>query len=343
MQDLDKIRSELATYTQAITLVLNLIGLSSQGKVERYMENHGDELREIKASLNWVTAKFQVREGSIHRKRSILSSYMGDNKEVWKMFKRELIHDGFSSRVLGRHKEIIKDYVMELGARGVIDDVVPGQVSKDRATESASRNRVILYREGVSIPVIRRVERAVVSGASQMEDRERSSNNSAVAIRGNSGQFRRRSAASTSSSQNQSATRVIKHHHTPPVWPNQASIERPPTSNSTSYTNGNGRLSQPTSSALRAPNSSIYPWRTLKSVYGGELIQTRYEKPVNNWGPLQITPMQEPVNNWGPLQISPHGKKIITAQWESLQTVRFDLSQPPGTEDNLAGATVCWN
>jgi hypothetical protein len=62
MQDLDEIRSELATYTQAITLSLNLVGLSRQGKVERYMENHGNELREIKASLNWVTAKFQVRE-----------------------------------------------------------------------------------------------------------------------------------------------------------------------------------------------------------------------------------------------------------------------------------------
>jgi hypothetical protein len=74
MQDLDKIRSELVTYTQAITLSLNLVGLDSQGKVERYMESHGDELREIKTSLNWLTAKFQVREGSTHGERSILSS-----------------------------------------------------------------------------------------------------------------------------------------------------------------------------------------------------------------------------------------------------------------------------
>jgi hypothetical protein len=136
MQDLAKIRSELATHTQAITLFLNLLGLGSQGKVERYMESHSAELREIKASLNWVTAKLQVREGSTPGEKSILSSYVGDDKEVWKMFRRELIQDGFSSRVLSRHKETIKKYVMELGARGVLDDAVPGdkvenEVSKD--------------------------------------------------------------------------------------------------------------------------------------------------------------------------------------------------------------------
>jgi hypothetical protein len=91
MQDLAKIRSELATHTQAITIFLNLLGLGSQGKVERYMETHGAELREIKASLNWVTAKLQVREGSTYGERSILSSYVGDDKEIWKMFRRELI------------------------------------------------------------------------------------------------------------------------------------------------------------------------------------------------------------------------------------------------------------
>jgi hypothetical protein len=297
MQDLDEIRSELATYTQAITLSLNLVGLSRQGKVERYMENHGDELREIKASLNWATAKFQVREGPTHGERSTLSSYVGDN-EVWKMFKRELIHDGFSSQVLGRHKETIKKYVMELGERGVLDDVVPDQVSQDRATKPASGSRVVLDGKGVSIPE-------------------------------NSGQFQRRSAASTSSSQNQSAIRGTKHHYTPPVWPDQASTERSPTSNSTSYTNGNHRLSRPISSNLRAPKSSTYPGRTLKSVYDGELIQTtQYENPVNNWEPVQITP---------------HGKEIITAKWDPLQTVKFDLNQPSGTEDNIAGTTVCKN
>jgi hypothetical protein len=140
MQDLGKIRSELATYTQAITLFLNLLGFGSQGKVERYMESHGAELREIKARLNWVTAKLQVREISTHREGSILSSYVGDDKEFWKIFRRELIQDGFSSKVLGKHKETIKSYVMELGTRGALDDNVPHDLRKDEASHAKVQN-----------------------------------------------------------------------------------------------------------------------------------------------------------------------------------------------------------
>ena len=139
MQDLAKIRSELVTHTQAITLFLNLLGLGSQGKVERYMETHGAELREIKTSLNWVTAKLQVKDAYTHGERSILSSHVGDDKEVWKMFRRELIQDGISSRMLRKHKQTIKKYVVELGARGVLDDA---------ATEDVTETG--LFGEGVS-------------------------------------------------------------------------------------------------------------------------------------------------------------------------------------------------
>jgi hypothetical protein len=47
------------------------------------VESQGDDLREIKVSLNWVTAKMQVKEGSAYGEKSILSSYNGDDKEVW--------------------------------------------------------------------------------------------------------------------------------------------------------------------------------------------------------------------------------------------------------------------
>jgi len=183
MLDLDKIRSELTTYTQAITLSLNLLGLNSQGKVERYMESHGDDLRDIKASLNWITAKFQVREGSTHGERSILSSYVGDDKEVWKIFRRELIQDGFSSQVLKRHKETIKKYVVELGARGVLDDAVPDEIGQDCAPQPAIHNEAVLNGESVSSPAIGLGERAASNDASQVEEGgEVDSDNPTVAV-----------------------------------------------------------------------------------------------------------------------------------------------------------------
>ncbi|KAF8862407.1 hypothetical protein BDZ45DRAFT_570072, partial [Acephala macrosclerotiorum] len=115
MQDLGKIRGELATYTQAITLFLNMLAIGSQGKVETYMDTHGKDLQDIKRSLNWVTANLQA-SGS-HEEKSILTTYTEDDKLVWKAFRRELIKEGFSSRLLGRHKKVIKNYVLELGDR----------------------------------------------------------------------------------------------------------------------------------------------------------------------------------------------------------------------------------
>jgi hypothetical protein len=92
MLDLEKIRSELATYTQAMTLFLNLLSIGSQGKAEAYRDSHGEELREIKHSLHWVTASMQA---SSHEEKSILTSYAEDDKAVWKAFRRELIKEAY--------------------------------------------------------------------------------------------------------------------------------------------------------------------------------------------------------------------------------------------------------
>ena len=52
MKDIGKVRQELSTDTSAITLPLNLLTMGSQGKVEKDMESHGEELRELRQSLN---------------------------------------------------------------------------------------------------------------------------------------------------------------------------------------------------------------------------------------------------------------------------------------------------
>jgi hypothetical protein len=132
MLDLEKIRSELATYTQAMTLFLNLFSIGSQWKVEAYMNSHGEELREIKHSFHWVTASMQA---SSHEEKSILTSYAEDDKAVWKAFRRELIKEGVSSRLLEKHKKTIKRYVMELGERGVLDELVQEEMEMEMEME----------------------------------------------------------------------------------------------------------------------------------------------------------------------------------------------------------------
>lgn len=121
MQDLSKIRLELATHTNVLTMFLNLSGVGSLGKVEEHMVSHGEELRAVRRSVNWVTASMQASAG--RNEGSVLTSYANDDKAFWREFRRELVKDGYSSNVWRKHKTLIKDYVKELGSRGALDEL----------------------------------------------------------------------------------------------------------------------------------------------------------------------------------------------------------------------------
>jgi hypothetical protein len=139
MLDLAELRFKIAASTSSLTLFLNLLSIGSQGKVESYMESHGDDLKDMRRSLNWITASMQAKAPKA-REGSILTTYAGDDKAIWKDFRRELIKEGFSSEILQRHKETIKDYVMELGSRGALDDIGDGGDSGDSDSAILLRN-----------------------------------------------------------------------------------------------------------------------------------------------------------------------------------------------------------
>ncbi|KAF4636410.1 hypothetical protein G7Y89_g1674 [Cudoniella acicularis] len=120
MVDLDGLRAKMSTYMSGIVVFLNLLSMSSQGRVEQQMDRQGSELRQMRQSLNWITATLSSRsEGSV------LSTHAGDDKAAWKELRRELIAEGYSSSIIMIHKNTIMDYVKELGDRGVLDEMVP--------------------------------------------------------------------------------------------------------------------------------------------------------------------------------------------------------------------------
>jgi hypothetical protein len=119
LKDLRHIRQELSIYTSALTLFLNLLSMGSQGRIEKHMDSHGTELRELRISINWITACLQVISGN--RAGSIITSYAHDDNAIWQEFHRELLGEGFSTSVLQKHKAIIMAYVMELSASGALD------------------------------------------------------------------------------------------------------------------------------------------------------------------------------------------------------------------------------
>jgi hypothetical protein len=121
MQDLSAIRLQLSAHTNAITLFLHLLSISSRGNVEQYKTTQGGELRKIRDDTNWITSTLQARG---NKEGTILSSYTNDDKSSWKELLRELVKEGYSSKVLRRHKLTIKNFVLELGAIGALDQVL---------------------------------------------------------------------------------------------------------------------------------------------------------------------------------------------------------------------------
>ena len=122
MADLGDLRSKVNFYASAFSLYLNMVSMRSIGNVEKQMNEAGGDLKEIRLAVNGITAHLMA---DVNKEGSVLTAYAGDEKAVWREFRRELVRDGFSSSVIRKHKDTIKAYVKELGSRGLLDDPDP--------------------------------------------------------------------------------------------------------------------------------------------------------------------------------------------------------------------------
>ncbi|CAG8956571.1 hypothetical protein HYFRA_00003960 [Hymenoscyphus fraxineus] len=115
------IRQKVRTYTDAIAITLQLFSSGSQSRVERQLNRQSGSLDGIQESVNLVLARLTavgVPDGG----GSVMTDYHGDDRTFWRDLRRELIGEGFSSKVLRGKERLIRDYVVELGQRGVLDD-----------------------------------------------------------------------------------------------------------------------------------------------------------------------------------------------------------------------------
>jgi hypothetical protein len=139
--DLKDMRQKLATHTNAIGLFLNLLSVDSQSHVERLMAGQAEDIRLLLHHVNWIVAASQART---HDEGSVLTSYAEDDKATWKEFRRELIHQGFSSRLLQKHKSAIQDYISHLGNSGALDGLRSSDAVAVPLPIDAVRTRQIL-------------------------------------------------------------------------------------------------------------------------------------------------------------------------------------------------------
>ncbi|KAF4627858.1 hypothetical protein G7Y89_g10294 [Cudoniella acicularis] len=89
------IRLKISAYTTAISMNLKLYILGGLGRVEKQLQNQGDDLKDI--------------------------PYENDDREFWRELRRQLLEESFPLPALQKKKGLIKAYVGELGSKGILD------------------------------------------------------------------------------------------------------------------------------------------------------------------------------------------------------------------------------
>lgn len=120
MQELSEIKRTLSAHTSAMTVCLDLCSSRGQGRVEKQLRNLA-ELRGIPE----MTSKFAAEMTAKTSDGTVWTLYKEDDSAFWKKLRRRLVKNGFGSHVLEKHEDLIKEYVEELGRRGVFDQSGP--------------------------------------------------------------------------------------------------------------------------------------------------------------------------------------------------------------------------
>ncbi|KAI9046971.1 hypothetical protein LZ554_009046 [Drepanopeziza brunnea f. sp. 'monogermtubi'] len=148
IEDLGKLRWKIITYTSTLAVLVDSIHMKATECV-------GDTARRIESQMGTGFAEMQNRlEGFEDMRKAILfiatraraserfqamesvlslSTCAGDDKEVWRQFRSQLVSLGFRSDSLDRHMEVLKAYMMKLDQTGVLDEAV-----KQNASEAQS-------------------------------------------------------------------------------------------------------------------------------------------------------------------------------------------------------------
>jgi hypothetical protein len=96
MDTLGTIRVNLISHKKSLTQFLDTVQLVSDGKVLKELDNKEGQLDMILDKVDEVAARMG-RAGE-------MTSCEGDDIELWKQFRRELVREGFENEVLMAHK-----------------------------------------------------------------------------------------------------------------------------------------------------------------------------------------------------------------------------------------------
>jgi hypothetical protein len=122
-RNLDGLNKRLVGKTTSLSAYISVLGISSQGRVENEI------FPELLQKIDHMATQMRRRNSSI---RSTLTTYEGDDKAVWREFRRELIGTGIRSREIHKYSAALKTYLSRLQRDGLLDEEVPLERDKDR-------------------------------------------------------------------------------------------------------------------------------------------------------------------------------------------------------------------
>jgi hypothetical protein len=153
-EELGIVRGKLITYTSTMSVLIDTIQTQAIGRVETkidvgFGEVKGEFERMRKEIYSMAAqARAEERNGSSLSLLS-LSTYAGDEKEVWRAFRRELIMKGFRTQSLDKYRDVLQAYMLKLDRSGLLE--TPHNYRSSKGDRSWWSNRMFMETFG-SLP-----------------------------------------------------------------------------------------------------------------------------------------------------------------------------------------------
>ncbi|PVH89401.1 hypothetical protein DL98DRAFT_580097 [Cadophora sp. DSE1049] len=138
-EELGVIRGKLVTYTSTMSILIDTMQIKASDRVEGKIDDGFRKMTGEFESIRNEIVNIALRKRAEDRKGVTVSSlslstYAGDEKEVWKDFRRELVKKGFRSNSLDKYRLVLQAYMLQLDQSQLLDKDEPANVQKESTT-----------------------------------------------------------------------------------------------------------------------------------------------------------------------------------------------------------------
>jgi hypothetical protein len=122
------VKAKIIVCTSTISVRLSKVQHWATVRIENKIDTGFAEMVDNFNSIRKAICKMVLKEHRKSRNGSTtlllsLSTYAGNDKNVWREFRHELFLKGFRSKNLDRHKDLIMAYILKLEQSGALDQL----------------------------------------------------------------------------------------------------------------------------------------------------------------------------------------------------------------------------